>query len=36
MQTLNNIIFLSGKELRSLFGDKVLVVLIIMMFSSMV
>ena len=36
MRTLKNILSLSAKELRSLFGDTVLVVLIVMMFSTMV
>ena len=36
MRTLKNILSLSAKELRSLFGDTVLMVLIVMMFSTMV
>ena len=33
---LKNILALSGKELRSLFGDTILVIFIVMMFSTMV
>ena len=36
MRTLKNILALSGKELRSLFGDTILVIFIVMMFSTMV
>lgn len=36
MKTLNNIFALTGKELRSLFGDKVLVVLIVWVFTALV
>lgn len=36
MRTLKNILALSSKELRSLFGDTILVIFIVMMFSTMV
>jgi hypothetical protein len=36
MRTLKNILALSCKELRSLFGDTILVIFIVMMFSTMV
>lgn len=36
MRTLKNILSLSAKELRSLFGDTILVIFIVMMFSTMV